>query len=140
MDNSIRIGNYGYMGTQVHKIPQDIISSISVGVVEKVNSFFGKHKISRVGDELVSKTFENVRVNHRYKIMDQDNKMVLESLKRRTVEIISEDAIGYFAQEIAKGTQSIWNTVGSYKPDNYRAVNTKANLINPTMTDEHPRF
>ena len=140
-DKHIRVGSSGYHGINIYDIPPDVISSISIMIVNKVNSLFGERKISSVSNDLITQIFETVRINHKHKVVSDDETNVLEQIKERVANIIAEDAIAFYAQKEANKSRSIWNTVGTYKPDNLRAINNKANLLNPTISDNgQPRF
>ena len=118
-----------------------MISSISNEIVDRVNTFFDDQKILSVGGDLINQIIDTVRINHKHKVVEDGETNVMDQLKERVVYIITQDAVAYYAQEISNRSRSIWNTVGIQRPDNLRAINTKVNLINPTISlDGNPRF
>lgn len=136
-----KTGSSDYYETHRYNIHPDILSSISNEIVDRVNSFFGEQKISSVGVDIISQIFETTRTNHRHKVVEHGETNVMDQLKERVVSIIAQDAISYYAQQDGNKTRSIWNTVGIQRPDNLRALNTRANLLNPTISpDGNPRF
>ena len=101
-------GRRGFL-SEAYNLNDDDVKSISKIVTDRVNKSVGSDVISGVGSKVIRDTLENVRSN--YTIDQTSDTPVFEQIVRKTIDIISKDAIAYYISQQTDSTRTIWTTV-----------------------------
>lgn len=119
------------------------IKFVSDKVIERAKSKVGDLYFTKISEDLITNSFEEIRRSRPNFAVRMDNSYnLLEDLLELTIQKITEYVVVHHYDTQSKKDYSIWNTVGIYTPDNYTAINVKKQTSNPTFDTQfgEPRF
>jgi len=119
------------------------IKFVSNAVIERSKSKVGDLSFTKISEDMIAEVFESIRISRPNFAVRMDNTYnLLEGLLELTIQKITEYVVVHHLDKEAKKDYSIWNTVGIYTPDSYKAINVKKQTLNPTFDAQsgNPRF
>lgn len=119
------------------------IKFVNDSVIERVKSKESDVVFTKISDDLISNTFEEIRHSRPgFSVKFDNTHDLLGELLELTIQKITEYVLVHHYDTKAKKDYSIWNTVGIYTPDNYTAINVKKQTLNPAFDAQRgePRF
>ena len=140
-EQDISTGNSYFSKNILHS---ENIKYISDSVIKLAKSKVrGDILFTKISDDLIINRFEIIRNSRPGFSVNTDNSYnFLERVIELTIQNLTEDVVTHYYDEKSKKDYSIWNTVGNYTPDSYKAINVKKQTLNPTFDTQYgdPRF
>lgn len=119
------------------------IKFVSDTVIERAKSKVGDLYFTKISEDIITDAFEEIRNSRPNFSVRMDNTYNLfEELIELTIQKITEYVVVHHYDTKSKNDYSIWNTLGIYTPDNYKAINVKKQTLNPAFDTQlgEPRF